>query len=110
MYQRGTRSRHPYPEVIEVWDSDTAEYDSDDDGRTHPCCWCQIDDERLTDARHDCLQWPGPTCGACWAARCAHCPYTFEDPRDAASRTGNGRLICAACAVGGDADGGMGGE
>ena len=64
-----------------------AEYDSDDEDRARASpCWCLMDDEFLVDARHACSLWPGPICGSCWVSRCAACPYTFEDPRDAASR------------------------
>ena len=69
----------------------------DSDGDYCPCTWHPVAIEERDSHMWSCRAWPGPICGACWAASC-ECGYVFESVEDAHSRWPNGRLRCAGCA------------
>ena len=72
--------------------------DEESDGEEAQPCLCQWHPmliDTLAEHRADCARWPGPICGACWAASC-HCDYVFDDTSDAVGRDADGRLVCAA--------------
>ena len=80
-----------------------ASFDSDDEDSPEPpppchCTWHPAAEDDLEHARATCGQWPGPVCGVCWSSCCSRCHYVFDDPRDAAGRDVDARLLCAACA------------
>ena len=72
-------------------------YNSDDEA-AGPCyCqWHPVAIEERSSHLTACARWPGPVCGACWAASC-ECGYVFADVHEAAGRGAYGRLACAAC-------------
>ena len=83
-------------------DDGVASYESDEefvvDGEccACPCLWHPAQVEEKEYHRAVCALWPGPVCGACWAASC-ECGYVFADVSEAAARWPSGRLQCAAC-------------
>ena len=62
-----------------------------------PCTWHPVAIEERESHLFVCRAWPGPICGACWAASC-ECGYVFDDATDASDRWPNGRLRCYVCA------------
>ena len=80
-------------------EADPSGYDSGDEDTPCPCLWHEMMIDELRSHRAACAAWPGPICGACWAASCA-CGFVFDDAADAAGRDAVGRLVCAspACA------------